>query len=163
MARFLFALILIVAAVAQATILPSANLLAIQPDATLVLLLVWSALRGVPEGLVWAFGLGLLLDVLSLDPLGANALALLGVVLLGGVARRRFFQSTLVVPIVVAVVATVLHAVVLLLIRSNEGNALPIGSVMHLVILQALLNSIFVPPLYLVAGMIDRRTVTIHA
>jgi rod shape-determining protein MreD len=163
MARFLFALILIMTAIAQATVLPAANLLAVQPDATLVLLLAWSALRGVPEGLIWAFGLGLVLDVLCLDPLGANALALLGVVLLGGVARRRFFQNTLVVPILVAVVATMLHAIVLLLIRSSEENALPISSAIHFVFLQALLNSIFVPPLYLIAGMMDRRTVTRHA
>ncbi|HEY8448536.1 MAG TPA: rod shape-determining protein MreD [Thermomicrobiales bacterium] len=163
MARFLFALILLATAIVQATILPAANLLAIQPDATLVLLLVWSALRGVPEGLAWAFGLGLVLDVLAMDPLGANGLALLGVVLLGGVARRRFFQSTLIVPIVVAAVATLLHAVVLLLVRSGSGEPLPISSVIHLVVLQALLNSIFVPPLYLVAGIMDRRMVARHA
>jgi rod shape-determining protein MreD len=163
MARTLFALILVFAALVQATVLPSMNLLAVLPDVTLVLLLVWSALRGIPEGLFWAFGLGLLLDVIALDPFGANGLALLGVAVLGGLARRRFFHSNLIVPIVVAAAATFVHAVVLLLIRSGEGGGLPLAAVMRVVFLQALLNSIFVPPLYLIAGMMDRRLVPSHA
>jgi len=163
MARTLFALILVFAALVQATVLPSMNLIVVLPDVTLVLILVWSALRGVPEGLIWAFGLGLLLDVIALDPFGANGLALLGVVVLGGLARRRFFHSNLIVPIVVAVAATFVHAVVLLLIRSGGGAGLPLEAVMRVVFLQALLNSIFVPPLYLIAGMMDRRLVPSHA
>jgi rod shape-determining protein MreD len=163
MARMLFALLMIGAALVQATTLPAMNVLAVMPDVTLVLLLVWSALRGVPEGLVWAFGLGLALDVIALDPFGANGLALLGVAILGGLARRRFFHSNLVVPIVVAVAATFVHAFVLLLIRSADGSGLPLAAVMRLIFLQALLNSIFVPPLYLIAGMMDRRVVTGHA
>jgi len=163
MARILFALILVIAALVQATVLPSLNVLAVLPDVTLVLLLVWSALRGVPEGLIWAFGLGLLLDVIALDPFGANGLALLGVAVLGGLARRRFFHSNLIVPILVATAATFVHAVVLLLVRSGEGAGLPLAAVMRVVFLQALLNVIFVPPLYLVAGVMDRRLVPSHA
>jgi rod shape-determining protein MreD len=163
MARTLFAFILVFAALVQATVLPSMNVLAVLPDVTLVLLLVWSALRGIPEGLFWAFGFGLLLDVIALDPFGANGLALLGVAVLGGLARRRFFHSNLIVPIVVAAAATFVHAVVLLLIRSGEGSGLPLAAVMRVVFLQALLNSIFVPPFYLIAGMMDRRLVPSHA
>jgi rod shape-determining protein MreD len=163
MARFFFALILISAALIQATILPSLQVLAVLPDATVVLLLSWSALRGVPEGLAWAFGLGLFLDALAVDPFGANGLALLGVALMGGVARRRLFHSSLVVPVVVAVAATILHALVLLLIRSGEGAGLPFAAFFRVVLLQALLNSIFVPPLYLIAGLMDRWAVPSHA
>jgi len=162
MARFFFATMMIFAALAQATILPSLDVLEVLPDVTLVLLLVWSALRGVPEGLIWAFGLGLFIDILALDPLGTNALALLGVALLGGLASRRFFHSTLVIPILLAVVATIVHALVLLLLRGGDGAGLPISSVFRLIFLQALLNSIFVPPLYLIAGWMERRMVNSH-
>ena len=163
MARFSFALLLLFFSLSQATIMPSAHVIQVLPDVTLVLLLVWSALRGLPEGMMWAFGLGLFIDILALDPLGTNGLALLGVALLGGLARRRFFQSTLVIPIVLAVVATVVHALVLLLLRSGEGSGLPISSVIRLVFLQSLLNSIFVPPFYIVAGWMERRMVTGYA
>jgi rod shape-determining protein MreD len=157
MARIIFALCLFGAALVQATLLPSLNVIEVLPDLTLVLLLVWSALRGTPEGLIWAFGLGLFLDMLALDPLGVNGLALLGVALLGGISRGRFFHSKLVLPLVLAVVATVTHALVLLLFRSGEGAGLPVSSVFRLVVLQALLNSICVPPLYIVAAWMERR------
>jgi rod shape-determining protein MreD len=160
MARIAFACLLIATALVQATLLPSLDVIEVLPDVTLVLLLVWSGLRGAAEGMLWAFGLGLFLDVLALDPLGANGLALLGVVLLGGVSRRRFFHSTLVFPLVLAVAATMVHALVLLLIRSGEGAGLPISTVFRLIFLQALLNAIFVPPLYVVAGWMERRMVT---
>lgn len=158
MARILFALCLFGAALVQATLLPSLHLIEVLPDVTLVLLLVWSALRGTPEGLAWAFAIGLFIDMLALDPLGVNGLALLSVALLGGVSQRQFFHSKLVLPIVLAVVATILHALVLLLFRSGEGAGLPVSSVFRLVLLQALLNSICVPPLYLVAAWMGRRS-----
>ena len=163
MARIFFALCMLSAALVQATILPSLDLLEVLPDVTLVLLLVWSALRGTPEGLIWAFTFGMFIDILALDPLGTNGLALLGVALLGGLSRRRFFHSTLIVPIALAVVATIVHALVLLLFRSGEGAGLPISSVFRLIFLQALLNSICVPPLYVVAGWMERRMVTSRA
>lgn len=157
MARILFGALLLFAALSQATLMPSMHTIEVLPDVTLVLLLVWSALRGVPEGLAWAFGLGIFLDILALDPLGTNALALLGVALLGGLSRHRFFHSILVFPILLAVVATMVHALVLLLLRSGEGAGLPIASVFRLIFLQSLLNSIFVPPLYVIAGLMERR------
>jgi rod shape-determining protein MreD len=163
MARVLFALLLFLAAMVQTVLLPSWNLIEVLPDLTLVLLLVWSALRGVREGLFWAFGLGLFIDVLALDPMGANALALLPVVLLGGLPRRRFFHSNLVFPIVVAVGATLAHGLVLLLLRSSDGAGLPMSSAFRVIFLQSLLNAMVVPPLYVVAGWMERRMVTSHA
>jgi rod shape-determining protein MreD len=163
MIRVLFAAILIFAAMSQATVLPSMHVLQVLPDTTLVLLLVWSALRGVPEGMCYAFGLGLFIDILALDPMGTNALALLGVALIGGLSRRRFFHSNLVFPLLLSVVATMAHALVLLLLRSSDGAGLPFATVFRFVFLQSLLNAMLVPPLYLVAGWMERRMVTHRA
>jgi rod shape-determining protein MreD len=161
--RFLFALLLMFAALSQATFMPQAHLIQVIPDVTLVLLLVWSALRGVPEGMAYAFGLGIFLDVLALDPLGTNALALLPVALIGGMSRKRFFHSNLVFPLLLSVVATIAHAVVLLLLRSTDGIGVPFPTVIRFIFLQSLLNAIFVPPLYLIAGWMERRMDTRHA
>lgn len=163
MARVFFALLLVSAALIQATILPNTRVLGVLPDLVLVLLLVWSAMRGVAEGAVWVFGTGLALDLLAMDRFGTNGLALLVVALLAGPARRRFFHSGLVVPIALTVVATVVHAVILLLLRSGTGAALPLSAAFRLIVLQALLNSLLVPPLYLLAGWMDRKVVPAHA
>jgi rod shape-determining protein MreD len=163
MSRLLFALMVFAAAIAQAAVFPAAESVRVMPDLTLVLLLVWSALRGTPEGLVAAFGIGIMMDVLALDRMGTNGLALLGVALLGGLSRRRFFHSTLVFPIVLVLAATFLHAVVLLMLRSSGGAGAAMGPVLQLVFLQALLNVIVLPPLYLIAGWMERRMALGHA
>jgi len=157
MARILYGGLLLVVALAQATVVPAYNPISFQPNVVLVLILVWSALRGLPEGLSWAFAVGIVLDVLAVDPLGTNALALLGVVLLAGLSRRRFFQSSLIFPMALAVVATVLHGVGLLLLRDGAASAIPLSTLLRFILLQALLNAIVVPPLYLVAAAMNRR------
>ena len=157
MSRIIFAVILFAATIAQATVLPKFSPIEIQPDIALVLLLVWCANTNTAEGLTWTFGLGILVDVLALDSLGTNGLALLPVALLSAASRKRIFQSRLMFPIALAVAATFLHAVVLLLLRSDSIGDVPLVTVVRLVFLQSLLNSILVPPLALFAGALSGR------
>jgi cell shape-determining protein MreD len=97
-------------------------------------------------------------DVLPIfDALGTNGLALLPVALLSAASRKRIFQSRLMFPIALAVAATFLHAVVLLLLRSDSVGDVPLVTVVRLVFLQSLLNSILVPPLALFAGALSGR------
>ena len=127
MTRPLFGLLLVVAALLQSTLLPRWQLLAVTPSLVVVLLLAWSAYRGIPEALAWVLIAGFALDVLGLDRLGANALALLPVALLGGLSRGRFFHSALVFPMVLAMAATFLYVGTLLALRGllGEGGDVP--------------------------------------
>lgn len=158
MARFVFALLLVVAALAQATILPALGPVGVVPNLVLVLLLVWSALRGVVEGLLWVFAAGVLLDLLALDAVGTNGLALLVVALAAGPARRRFFHSRMVFPLLLAMLTTIGHALALTLLRAaDDGWGMPpAAAVARLALLQALLNALLVPLLYVVAGRMNR-------
>jgi rod shape-determining protein MreD len=156
MARILFALLLFSAAMIQAVTLPSLHVLGVLPDLVLVLILVWSALRGTAEGLIWAFAVGILLDVLSLDPLGTNGLALLVVVLMAGPARRRLLHSGMVFPMLLVVFATMLHAFVLLMLRSDASAGIPVSAVIRISFLQGLLNAVLVPPIYVILSGMNR-------
>ncbi|MDQ3412902.1 MAG: rod shape-determining protein MreD, partial [Chloroflexota bacterium] len=113
MARPVFAVFVFVAAFVQATWLPALLPAGAVPNLVLVLLLVWVALRGIAEGLLWILGAGFLLDALAMDAIGTNGLALVPVVLAAGLARRRFFHSGMIVPLVLAVAATIGHGVIL--------------------------------------------------
>ncbi|CAA9536610.1 MAG: hypothetical protein AVDCRST_MAG49-296 [uncultured Thermomicrobiales bacterium] len=160
MARILFGLILGATAFAQATLLPAWGPLEVQPNLVLVLVLVWTAARGVVEGLLWAAAVGLLLDLLALDRLGSNGLALLVVVLLAGLARRQVLQSRLVLPFVLTAVAALVQPLILLLIDGATGRAgLPLAAAFRVILPQALLCALCVPPLYLIAGWLDDRLV----
>lgn len=158
MARVLYALVMFAAAIFQATVIGRFSPIEIQPDITLVLLLVWCANTGTAEGLTWAFGLGILTDVLALDALGTNPLALLPVALLAAASRKRLFHSKLLFPILLTVAATLIHAVVLLLLRSGAVGDVPLATIFRLVFLQSLLNSIIVPPLALFASLLSGRS-----
>jgi rod shape-determining protein MreD len=156
MASVVLALSLILFAFMQATVFPNSELIGIFPDVTLVIILVWSAVRGVRDGMIWAFLVGILLDTLALDPLGGNALALLPVVLLGALSGRAFFQSNLIVPILACVLATFLHALVLLLVRSAGGTSISIAPLLRIIMLQTVLNVMIVPPIYLIGSLAQR-------
>jgi rod shape-determining protein MreD len=156
MASVVLALSLILFAFMQATVFPNSELIGIFPDVTLVIILVWSAVRGVRDGMIWAFLVGILLDTLALDPLGGNALALLPVVLLGALSGRAFFQSNLIVPILACVLATFLHALVLLLVRSAGGTSVSFAPLLRIIMLQTILNVMIVPPIYLIGSLAQR-------
>lgn len=157
MTRPVFGVLLIVAALLQTAILPRWQLLAVTPGIVLVLLFGWSAYRGIPEALVWVLGAGFLLDVIGLDRLGANALALLPVALLGGLSRSRYFNSALVFPMLLAIVATFAYVGVLLLMRDLLGEGGDAAQVLGKVtLLQSLLNALLVPPVFGLLGWLQR-------
>lgn len=156
MPRIIFAMLLVVLALLQATVLPMVHLLSITPNLVLVSLLLWSAAREPREGLIWAFGAGIFLDLLTLSTLGGEALALLPVVLIGWLSRSRFFQSGLLFPLLMTLAASLAHDLVLVVLSPLLGRHLAMVSIVRLGILGALLNSLFVPLLYLVVQVLDR-------
>ncbi len=155
--RTAFALVLVVAAVAQATLLPVIGPVAVLPNLVLVLILVRTARRGMADGLLWIVLAGLVLDTLALDPLGTNGLALLPVVLVGGMGQRRWFISGPAFPMVLAISATFAYALTLVAVRAVAGEGMaPLPAVLRMTTLQALLNAVLVPPLYGLVGWLAR-------
>ncbi len=158
MVQLVFAILLIASALAQATVLPALGPIGILPNIVLVLLLIWSAWRGTREGLLWVFGIGIVLDLLALDALGTNGLALVVTALLAGPARRRFFHSGMVVPLLLTILATIVHGLVLMLLRGygSDGALNASTGILRLIFLQALLNALLVPPVYVIASWTNR-------
>lgn len=148
MPRLLYALLLVIAALLQATIFPALGPFVV-PNLVLVLLLVRAAMRNLAESLLWTAFAGFLLDVLAMDPIGLNGLALLPVAVTGLIAQRRFFQSGVLFPMLLTMAATVLSAVALAALRALfSGGLEPMALVPRLIFLQALLNAVLVPPVY---------------
>jgi rod shape-determining protein MreD len=156
MPRIIFAILLVLMALIQTTVLPMGHFIGLTPDLVLVSVLLWSATREPREGLVWAFGIGLFLDLLTLSPLGSTALALLPVAVTGWLSRSRFFQSGLLFPLLMAMAATLVHGIALLMLAPLTGSHLNIVAAARLATLGALLNAVVVPPLYLIVQLLDR-------
>jgi rod shape-determining protein MreD len=141
MARLIFGVVLFTTVFAQATIVPELNPFTVTPNLVLLLLFSASMYMGVREGLVWLFVAGILTDVLAMDPLGANGLALLPAVLVVGPARVPVFRANILIPLGLMLVATVLHALILSLIRGIMPDIM--------IALQALMHAILFPFIYL--------------
>jgi len=148
MKRLLFGLLLATMVFAQSTIVPQLNPLEVSPNFVVVLLFLWSGLHGTREGLIWAFFIGLLLDVVTVSPLGTNGLALGAVALLAGPAQNRMFRSSVFFSVVLVIFASIAYSLVLYLLRDLRPG-------MFLVV-QALMHAILVPPAYLLIRFLDR-------
>lgn len=155
MPRVIFALVIGAAALAQSTLLPMVIGIGVKPHLVLVLLLLWSATREAREGLLWAFAVGLLLDLLTLSPLGGGALPLLPVVIIGWLSRSRFFQSGLFFPLLMTVAASAAHDLTLVAIAPLTGGQPSLVGTLRPGVLGALLNLLVVPPLYLLVQLLN--------
>jgi len=156
--RLLFAALLMSSALLQATFLPAVDALPMVPNIALVLLLVWSATHSVEEGLIWAFALGLWLDMLTLDPLGIHALPLMLVALGGWAVRGRFFRSGAILPIAAVVIVTIGAGTLMLALDLLRGERVLVLAQMRLLLLMAFLNALVVPIVYFVVLVIERVT-----
>lgn len=148
MARLLFGLLLFAMVFAQSTLLPWLNPFPVTPNLVLVLLFLWAAHHSVREALAWVFITGIVLDVIAIDPLGANGLALVGVVLLSHPMRLRPWQFNVVSAMLLVLLATVMHGVILYVLRG-----IPISTV---IAVQAAIHALLVPLIYLGLRLIGR-------
>jgi len=69
--------IIVVALLIQLTLINSVTILGIKPDLIMVVVVVFSLLKGEKEGTISGFASGLLQDIFSIGLLGINALAIL--------------------------------------------------------------------------------------
>jgi rod shape-determining protein MreD len=148
MTRLWFAVLLVLMGTAQSTILSVTNLFGIAPNVVLVLVLLLSRRYGVREGVVWAFGAGIMLDLLALDPLGSNGLALIPVAMIGAVAQRPMLQSGLLLTMLLVLLATLAHFSVASIIDTLIGTGYSFLVSIRLGLITAFLNALVVPPLY---------------
>lgn len=156
MIRVSFAALLILIAIAQSTIFTFTSWFGIAPNFVLVLVLVISTRYGVREGIAWAFGAGLMLDLLALDPFGSNALALLPVAVIGSLARRPMLQSGMLLTMLMVLLATIAHFSVVSLIDSLMATGYSFMITIRLGLVTAFLNTLVVPPLYGLVVLLDR-------
>ena len=99
-------LLVLVASVGQVSIVPEFSIFGAQPNAVVVLLAAWIAVRGQRETLVLVPAAGLVLGLLDSQPLGVALLALAPLMLADDV---RFIQSDLIFGLLLAAAGTLVY------------------------------------------------------
>ena len=151
--------LLLSAALLQTTALPPLTILGIKPELMLLMVLAWSLLRGVEEGLVWAFVGGLILDLFSGGPLGASALALLIVSSLSSLVQGAVTRTSFLLPMGAALVGTLVYqGLVLLVVQLARGDVPWVDSLLRLILPSLAVNTLLMPVMFQVLVWLDRKT-----
>jgi len=114
-------------ALAQTVLLARINLWGARLDLMLLVVLVWTVVRGIDEGLMWGFIGGLIIDLFSGGPPGATMLALLAVALLAGQGWGQGIGSPVVQLLLLAFLSVVVYHLVLLAILAWTGHTVEWG------------------------------------
>ena len=145
-------------ALVQSVLLSRVDLLGARPDLMFLVVLTWAVARGVDEGLVWGFIGGLLIDLRSGGPLGATALALVGVTFLAGQSWGREIGSPRVRLLVLALVGGLAYHLILLIVLAWTGHAVDWSHALLYVALPSVaLNVVLTPFVWQPMASLSRR------
>lgn len=122
MSLYLAVPLLTIVALLQNAWLSRVSLFGSRPDLMLLVVLSWTIVRGVNEGMIWAFIGGLLTDLLSGGPVGAYILALLSVAFVGHQPWGEGLGAPLVRVLLLALVASLAYHIVLLVVLNLTGH-----------------------------------------
>jgi rod shape-determining protein MreD len=153
--RYVSLPILLVVAIIQSTIIPLLRIFGGGPDLILVLVVSWTLLAGLEEGIVWAMVGGILQDLLTGIPTGTTALALVVVVFVVNLVVGEIGKSNLVVPPAVIAASTAGYELFLAVLLAVLGRGIPFGYVITSVTIPTLLlNVLIMLPAFRIMGWV---------
>jgi rod shape-determining protein MreD len=147
--------VMLLLSVVQTAVLPRFPILGLVPQLPFLVALAWGLLRGMNEGIIWAFIGGLLLDLFSVAPMGTTAfsfmLAILAVVWIeNAIPADRFF-----VPVIMATAATIIHLLIYLILLRLLGYPTTLQGAAAL-LPTAILHGALILPVYWLLFYLDR-------
>lgn len=146
MRSIIFLLIVIVAILLQATVFNFLQVAGVKPDLVLMLVVFNGFLRGSREGAFLGFLAGLILDIFTGGYIGMNALSLMLVGYLVGLAEARFYKESVIIISLVTFMVGMINQLVLyvLLFYLNIGVS-PIYALPQVVLPSAIYTTLLVP------------------
>lgn len=143
-------------AIIQASILPRFPIAGVVPQVLFIVALVWGMLRGLEEGLIWAFIAGLFVDLFSLAPMGVSALAFMAgvtpVLLQRALPPRRLLVAAL-----LAALGTIIYLLIYAIILQFTAFGVSLGGMTELLPLIPI-HAVLVMPVYLLLEYMLRVT-----
>jgi rod shape-determining protein MreD len=109
-------------ALLQASFADQLAIRGVMPGLLLIVVVNWGILRGMDQGMLWAFIGGLLLDVFSGWPVGTNTVALVVVASLVSLGEGTFIRTHALLPPVTVFAATVLYYLIVFFILESTQH-----------------------------------------
>jgi rod shape-determining protein MreD len=114
--------IIVVALLIQLTLINSITILGLKPDLIMVVVVVFSLLKGAKEGTVSGFASGLLQDIFSAGLLGINALAKTVIGFTCGILKEKIFHEHILFLIpLITFIASLMQSILMFLLLHAFG------------------------------------------
>ena len=144
-----------VLAVLHTSVLAQIPVLGAAPQLLFLVALAWGIVRGMEEGLVWAFVAGVFTDLFSLAPLGISSLAFMAGVAGPLMIRHALPPHRLLVAMFLAALGTVIYLTVYAVGLRIFGFGIGLGGLAELLPLIGF-HAILILPIYLIVDSILR-------
>jgi len=152
---FVAVLLMAVLTVLHTSVLAQIPVLGVAPQLLFLVALAWGIVRGVEEGLVWAFVAGIFTDLFSLAPLGISSLAFMAGVAGPLMIQRALPPHRLLVAMFLAALGTVIYLTVYAVGLRVFGFGIGLGGLAELLPLIGI-HTILILPIYLIVDSILR-------
>jgi rod shape-determining protein MreD len=141
--------LLILAAIAQSTVLYQVRFLNGHLDLILTIVVAWSLVQRTNQGPVWALVGGIATDTLSGGPPGATTLSLAAVAFVIALTEGRFYRANWPVALIASVLGTLIYHLLYLAILAANGYPVNFAEALATVTFpSAILNVLLMLPVY---------------
>jgi len=143
--------IIVVALLIQLTLINSITILGLKPDLIMVVVVVFSLLKGEKEGTISGFASGLLQDIFSTGLLGINALAKTVVGFTCGILKEKMFYEHILflIPVITFIASFMQSILIFLLLRAFGLEYGLAWSLKQIALPEALYSSLLSPFVFL--------------
>jgi rod shape-determining protein MreD len=149
--------ILALAAALQASILPLISLAGGGPDLVFLLVLSWALDTDVRQGAVWAFVGGLMLDLLSVLPVGTHSIPLLMIVFALSGIGGQIYRLGLLLLVGMAAAGTLFQQLTLMTLRLLLGyQVVWVQEFTSIVLPTVFYNLVLIVPVYWLVRRVQR-------
>lgn len=135
--------------VLHSSVLTRLPLLGVTPQLLFLVALGWGIVRGLEEGLIWAFIAGLFADLFSLAPLGISSLAFMAGVAGPLLLQRALPPRRLLVAMFMAALGTIIYLAVYALGLRVFGFGISLGGLAETLPLVGF-HAVLILPIYLI-------------
>ncbi len=143
--------VIVVTLLIQLTLINSITILGLKPDLIMVVVVVFSLLRGAKEGTISGFASGLLQDIFSTGLLGMNALAKTVIGFFCGIIKEKIFREHIlfIIPVIIFIASFMQSILMFLLLRAFGIEYGLAWSLKQVALPEALYGSLLSPFIFL--------------
>ncbi len=142
-------------AIVQTAVLPHFPIAGVEPQLLFLVALAWGLVRGLEEGLVWAFIGGLWSDLFSMTPVGLSSLAFMAAVAAGVLLQQIMPPRRLLVAALMAGLGTFIYLIISLIVLGLLGHGVSAAGLAELTPL-FVLHMVTILPIYLLLQSLVR-------